>query len=103
MTLSSTRSILKQQYRSTLSITGEILEVCLDAGLEGILVSEISRKANLSYNAVIENCTKLIDAGLVRSFRNKRYYVFSITEKGIKFFKEFERFKDMIKELNIRF
>jgi len=75
----------------------------MHAGIEGILISKISQKANLSYNAVVENCKKLIDADLVKSVRNKRNYVFMITEKGIKLLREFQKFQDMIKEVNIRY
>lgn len=101
--MSSGKTFLKQQSRSTLGITGDILQACIDAGLDGILVSEISLKANLSYTAVMKNCKKLIDAGLVRSVRNKRCYIFIITEKGIRFFREFQKFQDVIRELNIKF
>jgi predicted transcriptional regulator len=75
----------------------------MDGGIKGVLASEVSRKANLSYDAVVHNCTRLINAGLIKTVRYKRYYIFIITEKGIKFFQEFQRFQDAIKDLNIRY
>jgi predicted transcriptional regulator len=101
--MSLTKPLLKQQKRSILGITRDILQACMDAGIEGILASGISRKANLSYNAVIQNCKELIRAGLIKSIRMERCYIFVITEKGIVFFQEFQKFQDAIKELNIRY
>jgi len=101
--MSTTKPFLKHQYRGSLTVTVDILQACMHAGIEGILISKISQKANLSYNAVVENCKKLIDADLVKSVRNKRNYVFMITEKGIKLLREFQKFQDMIKEVNIRY
>jgi len=39
----------KQQYRSEMGIMGDILDVTIDGGQSGVIVSAISRKANLSH------------------------------------------------------
>ncbi|MCS5527802.1 MAG: winged helix DNA-binding protein [Nitrosopumilus sp.] len=72
----------KQQYRSEMGIMGDILDVTADGGRDGIIVSAISRKANLSHYAVLDKCEKLVEAGLVESVKNKRNRIFQITEKG---------------------
>src|SRR5574340_1729100 len=89
---------LRHQYRTSLGITLDILQTCMDAGVNGILVSRVSQKANLSHNAVVNNCQRLVDAGMVSTSRIKRKYIFTITEKGIRFFYELEKFQDTIKE-----
>jgi hypothetical protein len=38
----------KQQYRSEMGIMGDILDVTMDGGRSGVIVSAISRKANSS-------------------------------------------------------
>jgi len=43
----------KQQYRSEMGIMGDILDVTMDGGQTGVIVSAISRKANLSHYAVL--------------------------------------------------
>jgi predicted transcriptional regulator len=101
--LSSNKSFLKHRHRSTLSIARDILQACMDAGIDGIFISKISQKANLSYSTTISNCQKLINANLIRSVKNEKNHVFTITEKGIRFFKEFQKFHDYIKEINIRY
>ena len=93
----------KQQYRSEMGIIADILGVTMDGGTQGVIVSAISRRANLSHYAVLEKCQKLIDAGLVESMKDDRNRLFVITEKGIKFFQEFQRFQTIVQTMNLRY
>jgi len=93
----------KQQYRSEMGIIADILGVTMDGGSQGVIVSAISRRANLSHYAVLEKCQKLIDAGLVESMKDNRNRLFTITEKGIKFFQEFQRFQNIVQLMNLRY
>jgi predicted transcriptional regulator len=96
-------SMSKQQYRSEMGIISDILGVTMDGGLQGVIVSAISRRANLSHYAVLEKCQKLIDAGLVESVKAERNRLFKVTEKGIRFFQEFQRFQGVMQGLNLRY
>ena len=58
--MSMSRTLLKQN-RSVLGIVRDILQACVDAGINGILVSKISQRANLSYGKATDNCQKLPD------------------------------------------
>lgn len=93
----------KQQYRSEMGIIADILGVTMDGGTQGVIVSAISRRANLSHYAVLDKCQKLIDAGLVDSMKDNRNRLFVITEKGIKFFQEFQKFQDLVQAMNLRY
>ena len=93
----------KQQYRSEMGIIADILGVTMDGGSQGVIVSAISRRANLSHYAVLEKCQKLIDAGLVESIKDDRNRLFMITEKGIRFFQEFQRFQNIVQTMNLRY
>jgi len=93
----------KQQYRSEMGIIADILGVAMDGGTQGVIVSAISRRANLSHYAVLEKCQKLIDAGLVESMKDNRNRLFTITEKGIRFFQEFQRFQNIVQMMNLRY
>jgi predicted transcriptional regulator len=93
----------KQQYRSEMGIIADILDVTMDGGTQGVIVSAISRRANLSHYAVLDKCQKLIDAGLVDSMKNNRNRLFVITEKGIKFFQEFQKFQSLVQTMNLRY
>ena len=93
----------KQQYRSEMGIIADILGVTMDGGTQGVIVSAISRRANLSHYAVLDKCQKLIDAGLVDSMKDNRNRLFMITEKGIKFFQEFQKFQNLVQAMNLRY
>ncbi len=86
-----------------MGIIGDILDVTLQGGREGVIISTISRKANLSYYAVLEKCERLISAGLVESTKNGRNKVFMITEKGLSFFQEFRKFQNLVESMNLRY
>ena len=93
----------KQQYRSEMGIMGDILDVTMDGGQRGVIVSAISRKANLSHYAVLDKCEKLINAGLMQSERSDRNRLFKITEKGLDFIQEFQKFQNLIESMNLRY
>jgi predicted transcriptional regulator len=86
-----------------MGIIGDILDVTIQGGRKGVIISTISRKANLSYYAVLDKCERLISAGLVESTKNDRNRVFMITEKGMNFFQEFRRFESLVKSMNLRY
>ena len=86
-----------------MGIIADILGVTMDGGTQGVIVSAISRRANLSHYAVLEKCQKLIDAGLVESMKDDRNRLFVITEKGIRFFQEFQRFQNIVQMMNLRY
>jgi predicted transcriptional regulator len=96
------RTVLKQQYRTPIGVTSEILQIIVDAGANGVIMAEISRRANLSYTATIENCQRLIDASLIEALRKGRNCVLAITAKGIEFFREFMTFHEIAQEMNLR-
>ena len=92
-----------KQYRSEMGIIADILGVAMDCGAQGAIISSIARRANLSHYAVLDKCQKLIDAELVKSTKDNRNRIFIITEKGIRFFQEFQRFQILVQSVNLRY
>ena len=86
-----------------MGIMGDILYVTADGGRDGIIISAISLKANLSHYAVLDKCEKLVEAGLVESVKNDRNRVYMITEKGLEFFQEFKKFQGLVESMNRRY
>ena len=86
-----------------MGIMGDILDVTMEGGRNGVIVSAISRRANLSHYAVLDKCEKLVNAGLVASVKNDRNRVYLMTEKGLEFFSEFRRFQDLVESMNLRY
>ena len=72
-----------KQYRSEMGVIADILGIMMEGGREGMITSGISRRANLSYYAMIEKCQKLIRAGLIQPMRAGRTRLFRMTEKGV--------------------
>lgn len=92
----------KSQYRTDLGIVSQILSITMERGRNGLIISHIARAANLSHGATVEKCQKLIGFGLLEPIKNKDAQYYSITEKGIQFFHEMQKFIDFIQELKIR-
>jgi predicted transcriptional regulator len=92
----------KQQYRAEIGIISDILQATTEHGNQGIGISSIARVANLSHYTAVEKCEKLISFGLMESRKDKRNHFFTITEKGILFFRELQRFEEYIQALKIR-
>ena len=93
----------KQQYRSEMGIISEILCVTMDGGKGGVIISSIARRVNLSHYALIVKSQKLIDAGLVESTSNNRNHILVVTEKGIQFFQELQKFIEIAQSIKMRF
>lgn len=93
----------KQQYRSELEIVSVILSVIMDYGRDGVIISSIGRKANMSHKAAIEKCQKLVSLGLIETINSRKNRTFFITEKGIQFFREIQKFRESVQEIRIRF
>ena len=93
----------KQQYRSEMGIISDVLGVTMDCGKQGAIISSISRRANLSHYTAIEKCQKLVDFGLIESVNGKKSRTFVITEKGIQFFREMQKFIEIVQAVKIRY
>ena len=92
----------KQQYRAEMGILSDILQAAMDKGTQGMIISSIARVSNLSHYTAVEKCQKLVGFGLMESRQYKRGQIYVITEKGIQFFKELQRFEEYVQALKIR-
>lgn len=86
-----------------MGMISDILSVTVDYGTHGTIISSIARRANLSHYAAVDKCQKLIDFGLMISITNGKNRNFIVTEKGIIFFQEMQKFIKIAQEINIRF
>lgn len=92
----------KQQYRAEIGIISDILQTVMDHGTQGTIISSIARVANLSHYTAVEKCQKLVGFGLLESKKYKQGQIYIITEKGILFFRELQRFEEYVQALKIR-
>ncbi|MDH3277144.1 MAG: transcriptional regulator [Nitrosopumilus sp.] len=91
------------KYRTQMHSLGDVLDVILNAGREGVIISSISRRANLSHYPTMDKCGKLLSAGLIKSNTDNGKNVFFITEKGYNFITEYRKFQDLIESMNLRY
>lgn len=85
-----------------MAIMHDIMSFTAHEGSSGVIISKLSRKANLSHYTLIEKCQNLIDAGLVEMIHNERHRIYVLTEKGIKFYEELSRFLNLVQSFNLR-
>lgn len=86
-----------------MGIISDVLGVTMDCGKQGAIISSISRRANLSHYTALEKCQKLVDFGLMESKSGKKSRTFVITEKGIQFFREMQKFIETVQAVKIRY
>jgi len=97
------RTRQQQKYRSSIGIMGDILDVTAYQGQNGVNISAVSRKANLSHYMALEKCNNLENAGLIESKRTSRNVIFTITDKGMQFFQEFKKFRYLMEQANLKY
>ena len=85
-----------------MSIMGDILDATADCGTEGIIISALTRRANLNHYVALAKCQKLVEAGLVESTVSSGRRAFTVTSKGHEFVQEFRRFQGIAGSLGIR-
>ncbi len=81
-------------YRNGFRIVSDILSAANDFGSQGINITQLLRKANLSYNRLVELSRRLISSGLLeeKNIDGKRLYI--ITDKGKEYLTMYQRFEE---------
>ena len=92
----------KTPYRSEMAIMHDIMSFTANEGSSGVIISKLSRKANLSHYTLIEKCQNLIEAGLVEMIHSERHRIYVLTEKGMKFYQELTQFLNLVQSHNLR-
>lgn len=82
-------------YRNGVKIVGDVLDVIDDFGMEGVNITLLLRKANLSYNRFGKLARHLISAGLLEEKIEEDKRLYMITEKGKAFLKTYEQFESL--------
>ena len=93
----------KQPYRSELGMIADILQVAMEYGRQGTIITTIARRANLSHYTATDKCQKLIDFGLMELKTDKKSNFFIITEKGMQFYAELQRFTETVQAIRVRY
>ena len=82
------------KYRTSMQIMTQVLDKMQDAGTQGLIISRLTQKANLSHDRLISLTENLIGSGLITKFEYDGRNTYVITEKGLVFLSEYQKFYD---------
>ena len=80
--------------RNSMQIMSQVLENVDSAGMEGIVITRIIQKSNLSHSRLQKLIQNLTGSGLINKIEYNNKFTFVITEKGRLFLEEYRKFSD---------
>ena len=72
-----------------------VLDSMNDAGINGLTVTQIIQKSNLSHSRLQKLVCNLSSSGLVNKIQYEKKQTFVITEKGRLLLEEYKKFSDL--------
>ena len=84
--------IKKLKYRTNMQIMAQVLDKMQDAGSQGLIISRLTQKANLSHDRLTSLTSNLIGSGLITKIEYDGRNCYVITEKGMMFLSEYQKF-----------
>jgi len=88
-------------YRNSYQITESILVNVADHGIEGVHITPLIRKSNLSYNRLIGFIKKLTQSNLINKIETDGKVTFIITDKGRVYLEEYRKFSNMAENFGL--
>lgn len=82
-------------YRNGVKIVGDVLSITSDFGTQGVNITLLLRKANLSYNRLAKLAKELTSAGLLEERTEEGKRVYLITERGREYLKTYQQFESL--------
>ena len=70
----------------------QVLDKMQDAGSNGLIISRLTQKANLSHDRLTSLTSNLIGSGLINKIEHDGRNCYVITEKGMIFLSEYQKF-----------
>ena len=87
-------STLEKNYRNSPQIVCDLLTVTQNSGQNGIAVTSLCQKGNLSHSRLRNFLSRLTGSGLVNQIEYDGRNVFVITPKGKLFLEEYTKFHE---------
>lgn len=82
-------------YRNSLQIMTAVLDNMSNAGMDGLTVTQLIQKSNLSHSRLQKMVYNLSSSGLVNKIVHEKRHTFVITEKGRLLLEEYRKFSDL--------
>ena len=87
-------SSVEKNYRNSTRIVCDLLTVTQNSGQNGIAVTSLCQKGNLSHSRLRNFLSRLTGSGLVNKIEYDGKNTFVITEKGRLFLEEYTKFHE---------
>ena len=88
-------------YRNSYQITEDILDTVSYSGNQGIPITPLIRKSNLSHKRMIGFMNKLTQSNLVNKIDYDGKTTFVITEKGRVYLEEYKKFSNIAENFGL--
>jgi len=92
------------QYRTQVRIIADVLSTARDLNTEGngVGVTTLLRKGNLSYTRMSKLLSELVGSGLLVELNKDKISKYMISEKGIQFLAAYSSFEDFAQSFGLR-
>ena len=89
------------QYRNSNQITECILQSVSDSGNDGIKVTELLHKSNLSHGRFKTFANKLVQSNLINKIETKKKITYIITDNGRLYLDEYRKFSSIAESFGL--
>jgi predicted transcriptional regulator len=92
------------QYRTQTRIIADILVTARDMNTagDGVGITTLLRKGNVSYNRMTKLIADLVGAGLLEELTLEKNSKYKISERGITFLAAYDQFEDFAQSFGLR-
>ena len=92
------------QYRTQTKIIADILATARDmnTGGDGVGITTLLRKGNVSYTRMTKLITDLVGAGLLVELNVEKNSKYAISDKGLSFLQAYVQFEDFAQSFGLR-
>ena len=88
-------------YRNSYQITEDILDNVACYGEQGVAITPLIRKSNLSYVRLVGFINKLTQSNLVNKIETNGKITFVLTEKGRIYLEEYKKFSNIAESFGL--
>ena len=79
-------------YRNTVQIMSHVLANVDNAGIDGLAITHIIQKANISHSRLNTFLENLTGSGLINTIIYERSHTYVLTPRGLEFLEEYKKF-----------
>ena len=92
------------QYRTQVKIIADVLSTARDMNTEGegVGITTLLRKGNLSYTRMTKLLSELVGAGLLLQTNSEKISKYAISQRGIEFLGAYSNFENFAQSFGLR-